>query len=54
MHENPKPRPRFAHVGSRIGSIVAAVIIALAYVIFVIMIGFMFTQVLLMVVNVSP
>jgi uncharacterized RDD family membrane protein YckC len=54
MDENPKPRARLADFGSRIGSIFAAVIIAAAYVIFVIMVGFMFTQVLLAIVNVSP
>lgn len=54
MGENSKPSGRFADVGSRIGSIIAAMIIAVAYVVFVIMIGFMFTQVLLTIVNISP
>ena len=54
MSVKPEPRTRFADVGSRIGSIIAAVLITVAYVVFVIMVGFMFTQVLLAIVNTSP
>ena len=51
MRMSPEIRMPFANVGSRVGSMGAAVIITVAYALFVVMVGIMFTEVLLAIVS---